>query len=114
MLLFKMGCLQYQSVYSKEAVLWRSNDPTTDTGNRCIMREDGNLVIYHTDAGPNDLNPIWESNTVGHNNSNLVLGLTGQLGIYDSNWRPLTPKPWSVPPPAKGNPETSGQVVVAD
>jgi tyrosinase len=114
MLLFKMGCLQYQSVYSKEAVLWRSNDPTTDTGNRCIMREDGNLVIYHTDAGPNDLNPIWESNTVGHNNSNLVLGLNGRLEIYDSNWNPLTPKPWSVPPPAKGNPETSGQVVVAD
>jgi hypothetical protein len=81
MLLFKMGCLQYQSVYSKEAVLWRSNDPTTDTGKSCIMREDGNLVIYHTDAGPYDPNPIWQSGTDGNPGSYLWVREEGSVGI---------------------------------
>jgi len=106
MLLFKMGCLQYQTPDQK-TVLWRSNDPTSDTGKSCIMQSDGNLVIYD-DTNPNQHKPIWASNTVGHNNSYLLIQQDGHLGIYGSDWKPFTPKPWSVPPPGEGRPDGWG------
>ena len=103
MVLFKQGLLGYQT--SDQKLLWQSSDPTTGTS--CIMQSDGNLVIYD-DSNPNQHRAIWASNTVGHNNSYLLIQNDGHLGIYDSNWRPLTPKPWSVPPPAKGRLEGWG------
>jgi len=104
MLLFKQGLLGYQTS-DQRSLLWQSSDPTT--GTTCIMQSDGNLVIYD-DRNPNQHIPIWASNTVGHNNSYLLIQDDGHLGIYDSNWRPLTPKPWSLPPPAKGRSEGWG------
>jgi hypothetical protein len=103
MVLFKNGLLGYQTPDQK--LLWQSSDPTTGTS--CIMQSDGNLVIYD-DSDPNQHRPIWASNTVGHNNSYLLIQNDGHLQIYDSNWKPLTPKPWIVPPPAKGRPDGWG------
>jgi hypothetical protein len=104
MVLFTRGCLAYQTSDQK-SLLWQSSDPTT--GTNCIMQSDGNLVIYD-DRDPNQHKPIWASNTVGHNNSNLLIQNDKILQIYGSDWRPFTPKPWSVPPPAKGRPEGWG------
>jgi tyrosinase len=106
MLLFKLGCLQSQTP-DQQKVFWRSNDPTSDTGKSCIMQSDGNLVIYD-DSNPPQHKPIWASNTVGYPYSYLLIQDDGHVGIYDSSWRPFSPKPWSVPPPDKGRPDGWG------
>jgi tyrosinase len=100
MVLFKNGLLGYQTS-DQQKLLWQSSDPTT--GTQCVMYANGNLVIAD-DVGK----PIWASNTAGHNNSYLLIQTDGHLQIYGSDWTPLKPKPWSVPPPAQGRPEGWG------
>jgi tyrosinase len=66
------------------ATLWVSGASTSGSS-RCVMRDDGNLVIYHTSAGPYDPNPIWESRTAGNPGSHLKIQDNGQLAIYPPN-----------------------------
>jgi tyrosinase len=75
------GRLLYQ--IPRGATLWVSGDPTSGSS-RCVMRDDGNLVIYHTSAGPYDPNPIWESRTYANPGSRLKIE-DGQLAIYPPN-----------------------------
>jgi hypothetical protein len=69
------------------ATLWQSATTTQPPG-RCIMREDGNLVIYHINAGPRDPNPIWESKTPGHPGSYLRI-ITPPPPNDDRGWLAL-------------------------
>ena len=68
--------------------LWQS-DTTNQPPGRCIMREDGNLVIYHIDVpyphgrgDPYERNPIWESNTSKNPGSYLWVSDEGYLELY--------------------------------
>jgi Common central domain of tyrosinase len=66
---------------ANERAVWQSATTKQPLG-RCIMRDDGNLVIYHTDAGPYDPNPIWESKTAGNAGSSLWVSDEGYLELY--------------------------------
>jgi hypothetical protein len=68
--------------------LWQSATTNQPPG-RCIMREDGNLVIYHIDVpyphgwgDPYERNPIWQSNTAGNPGSYLWVSDEGYLELY--------------------------------
>jgi tyrosinase len=60
-----------------QKTLWSSSQEVAPVG-RCIMREDGNLVIYHTDVGPDDRNPIWQSGTANNPGSYLWVHEKGE------------------------------------
>jgi tyrosinase len=75
---------------------WWSTSTST-AGTKCVMYGNGNLVI-HDDFGK----PMWVSNTAGHNDAWLSIQDTGRLEIYDTNGNPLSPNPWSRPPPSVG------------
>jgi tyrosinase len=62
-----------------QRTLWSSSQTVAPVG-RCIMRDDGNLVIYHTDAGPYDPNPIWQSGTANNPGSYLWVREKGEKG----------------------------------
>jgi hypothetical protein len=63
-----------------QQTLWSSSQTVAPVG-RCIMRDDGNLVIYHPDAGPYDPNPIWQSGTANNPGSYLWVREEGSVGI---------------------------------
>ena len=68
--------------------IWQSATTNQPPG-RCIMREDGNLVIYHIDVpyphgkgNPYEPNPIWESQTSNNPGSYLWVSDEGYLELY--------------------------------
>ena len=104
MLWFASGRL-YLRASVGDWVPWKSSGGTA--GIKCIMQGNGNLVIYDKDN-----NPMWASNTVGHNDAWLSIqdpdpedpSYTPHLMINDTYGKPLAPYPWSVPPPPQGRP----------
>jgi hypothetical protein len=96
MLMFKNGILGFQT--SDQKLLWQSTQASTP-GNRCILEYDGNLAMY------DDTNnkKVWESNThTADPRPWLKLTPEGKFGIYGGGGGPLSPNPWSRPPPNTG------------
>jgi hypothetical protein len=78
--------LWLQQTSGDRATRWQSATTNQPPG-RCIMRDDGNLVIYHIDAqgrgNPYEPNPIWESKTSGDPGGYLVVNNQGYLVLYE-------------------------------
>jgi hypothetical protein len=58
--------------YKDGYVVWQSPSTSAIFG-RCMMREDGNLIIYNPAVDPHSPNPIWQSGTAGNPDSRLVV-----------------------------------------
>jgi Common central domain of tyrosinase len=66
---------------SDDQPLWRSSHTPKPVG-RCMMRQDGNLVIYDPSKGPFAKPPIWELGTTGHMLGYLKVENEGKVLFY--------------------------------
>lgn len=77
---------------ASDALEWESGT----SGDRLVMQEDGNLVIYSADGAP-----LWATNTSGNGNAVLLAHDDGSLEIVSEEglvvWRPA---PSGKPQPA--------------
>jgi hypothetical protein len=82
---------------NQNGVLW-SSGTSGQTVSQCIMRTDGNLVIYGRPSGPEPgpEDVLWSSRTEGNPGSFLRVTDQGRLVIY----RPRTPI-WASPAPGQ-------------
>ena len=75
LLFSETGNLQLRSMASPTP-LWE----TATTGERFVVQEDGNLVIYDLQG-----EPVWASDTAGHPDAVLVAGDNGSLEVVSAD-----------------------------
>ena len=59
-------------------VLWRAG--TAGSGEKCVMQQDGNLVIYDKNG-----KPLWHSHTNEKRNAELYISNEGEICIYSAD-----------------------------
>lgn len=65
------------------ARVWHPDDPPVQGGDRAILGEDGNFVVYDGDT------PLWDTGTDQHPGAVLVLQDDFNLVVYASDGSPL-------------------------